>query len=78
MVKKKDRDVEKGYTPKQFAAKLRRLAEAVEGGGAFSIQVAGEAIRVPKGAIFNVEHEREGRKEEVEFQVKWEISRESE
>jgi hypothetical protein len=50
----------------------------VEGGGAFSIQVAGEAIRVPKGAIFNVEHEREGRKEEVEFQVKWEISRESE
>ena len=67
----KKRDIEKAYTPKQFAAKLRRLADAVEKGGRFRIQVAGESILVPQGAVFNVEHEREGGKEEVEFQIKW-------
>ena len=45
--KKKARDIEKGYTNAQFAAKLRRLADAVETGKRFSIQVAGERIAVP-------------------------------
>ena len=69
--KKRERDVEKAYTNAQFAAKLRRLADAVESGGRFAIQVAGERIRVPANAVFNVEHERSGDEEEVEFQIKW-------
>jgi amphi-Trp domain-containing protein len=69
--RKKSRDVEKAYTNAQFAAKLRRLADAVEGGGRFAIQVAGERIRVPAHAVFNIEHERSGDEEEVEFQIKW-------
>jgi amphi-Trp domain-containing protein len=69
--RKKSRDVEKAYTNAQFAAKLRRLADAVESGGRFAIQVAGERIRVPANAVFNVEHERSGDEEEVEFQIKW-------
>jgi len=37
----------------------------------FSIQVAGEKINVPYDAITNIEHEREGKEEELEFQIKW-------
>lgn len=68
---KPDRDIERVYSPKQFAAKLRRLADALEAGEAFEIQVANERIRVPKDAEFNVEHERSDGEEEVEFQLKW-------
>ena len=66
-----DRDIEKAYPASQFAAKLRRLADSVESGEPFTIQIAGERIRVPKRAVFNVEHEREGGEEEIEFQLKW-------
>jgi amphi-Trp domain-containing protein len=71
MSKTKDRDLEKAYTPRQFAAKLRRLADAVESGRDFTIQVAGERLYIPAGVTFNIEHEREGRNEELEFQLKW-------
>ena len=74
MKKKKERDLEKAYTATQFAAKLRRLADSVESGEAFTIQVAGERLHIPAGVTFNIEHEREGRKEELEFQLKWETS----
>ena len=72
MAKKEDRDIEKGYTVKQMVAKLRRLADCLEIGKRFTIQIAGERIQIPAKAIFNIEHEREGDKEEVEFQFKWE------
>jgi amphi-Trp domain-containing protein len=66
------RDLERAYSPRQFAAKLRRLADAVESNRPFTIQVAGEVLRIPAGATFNVEHERaaDGR-EELEFQLRW-------
>ncbi len=50
-------------------AKLRRLADALEAGERFEIQVAGERIYVPARAEFNIE--REGNGEEIEFQLKW-------
>ena len=73
MAKKKRsaRDLEKAYPAHQFAAKLRRLADAVEQGKAFTLQVAGERLRIPADALFNVEHEREGGVDEVEFQLRW-------
>jgi amphi-Trp domain-containing protein len=71
MAEKGDRDMEKGYSVSQFAAKLRRLADALEAGERFEIQVAGERIYVPARAVFNIEHEREGDEEEIEFQLKW-------
>jgi amphi-Trp domain-containing protein len=71
MGEKIDRDVEKVYSVSQFAAKLRRLADALEAGERFEIQVAGERIYVPSRAVFNIEHEREGNEEEIEFQLKW-------
>ena len=66
-----DRDVERTYSSTDVVAKLRRLADALETGKTFRIQVAGERIRVPARAVFSVEHEREDDEEEVEFQLKW-------
>jgi amphi-Trp domain-containing protein len=66
-----DRDLERTYTRAQFVAKLRRLADALEREKAFTIQVAGERLRIPADAVFNVEHEREGGDEELEFQLQW-------
>jgi amphi-Trp domain-containing protein len=71
MPPKKSRDLEKSYSVSQFVAKLRRFADALETGEAFVIQIAGERIRVPKGAVVNIEHERGGGEEEIEFQIKW-------
>jgi len=68
---KPERDIEKGYPAKQFVAKLRRLADCIEQGKRFRIQVAGERVSGPPDAIINIEHEREGRAEEIEFQLKW-------
>lgn len=68
---KEDRDIEKAYSNEEFVAKLRRLADAIESGDKFEIQIAGERIYVPVRAEFNIEHEREGGEEEIEFQIKW-------
>ena len=68
---KSDRDIEKGYTDAQTVEKLRRLADCIENGTPFEIQVAGERIYVPARAEFTIEHERGGNEEELEFQFKW-------
>jgi amphi-Trp domain-containing protein len=69
-----ERDVEKTYTVEEFAAKLRRLADALEAGKPFRIQIAGERFTVPRNAAFSVEHERGEDEEEVEFQLKWSLA----
>ena len=72
MKKKKSRDIEKEYPHKQFIAKLRRLADALETNKPFSIQVKNERLHIPANAVANIEHERTGKAEELEFQLKWE------
>jgi len=71
---KQKRDIEKSYTAKQLAMKLRRLADCIEKGNRFRIQVAGERIVIPPDAIINIEHERGTSEEEIEFQIKWQIN----
>lgn len=71
MPERPDRDVEKIYSVKDFTAKLRRLADALDAGQAFEIQVAGERLYVPANASFSVEHERSDEAEELEFQLRW-------
>lgn len=66
-----ERDVERIYSTPEVVAKLRRLADALEAGTPFRIQVAGERIHVPVRAEFSIEHERGDGEEEVEFQLKW-------
>lgn len=68
---KKNRDIEKSYSKSEFISKLRRLADSIEKGKMFEIQIAGERIYVPVRAQFTIEHEREGAEEEIEFQIKW-------
>ena len=70
---KGERDVERMYATDEVVAKLRRLADALESGKPFRIQVAGERIRVPARAEFSIEHARGDDEEEVEFQLKWTI-----
>lgn len=59
----------------QFVVKLRRLADCLEQGKRFQIQVAGERISVPPRAVINIEHERGDGEEEIEFQLKWSLDR---
>ena len=69
-----ERDVERTYSIEDFAAKLRRLADALESGKPFRIQIAGERFTVPPNAQVSVEHERGDTEEEVEFQLKWTLT----
>lgn len=69
---KKERDIEKTYSTAEFIAKLRRLADALEAGEQFEIQIANERIYVPVRATYSIEHERGETEEEIEFQIKWE------
>ena len=71
MAQKPERDIEKNYPLPEFVDKLRRLADALEKGQRFEIQIAGERISVPARATFNIEHERGEDEEEIEFQIKW-------
>jgi amphi-Trp domain-containing protein len=70
---KESRDIERIYDTADVVAKLRRLADALEKGDSFRIQIAGERFRVPKSAQFSIEHERGDDEEEVEFQLKWNV-----
>ena len=71
MAKSRRRDIERTYSRAQFEAKLRRLADAQETGAPFTIQVAGERLRLPADVAFNIEHERAEGLDELEFQLRW-------
>jgi amphi-Trp domain-containing protein len=73
--KKRKRDIEKNYPARQFIDKLRRLADCIEQGRKFRIQIAGERVSIPATAIINIEHERGASSEEVEFQIKWTLEK---
>lgn len=75
MTDKPKRDIEKIYSTKEFVAKLRRFADALEANQAFEIQVAGERLYVPADASFSLEHERSDGMDEIEFQVRWHRAR---
>ncbi len=71
MSEKSERDIEKVYSIEEYVAKLRRLADALEAGEKFEIQIAGERIYVPVRAEFSIEHECGEDEEEIEFQIRW-------
>ena len=64
-------EVEKGYSNKQTAEKLRRLAESLEQGKAFEIQVSGQRIYVPADATIDFEYETGDESHELEVEIKW-------
>jgi amphi-Trp domain-containing protein len=75
MAQNRSRDLERTYSRAQFVDKLRRLADALEVGVPFTIQVAGERLRLPADVAFNIEHERAGGLDEIEFQLRWRADR---
>jgi amphi-Trp domain-containing protein len=66
-----ERDVERGCTTETFVETLRRLADALERGEAFRIQVAGKRFTVPRDAALSIEHEAAADQEELELQLRW-------
>ena len=64
-------DVEKSYKTHENAAKLRRLADALENGNAFEIQIAGNRVYVPPTAVIEFEYESKGDEREIEIEIKW-------
>ena len=71
--RRSNRDVEKHYSKRAFANKLRRLADCLENDQRFRIQVAGERVSVPPDVTIQIEHERGSKEEEIELQLKWRI-----
>lgn len=65
------RDVERNCTTETFVSTLRRLADAVEAGEPFRIQVAGQRFTVPAAAELSIEHEAADGAEELELQLRW-------
>lgn len=66
-----DRDVERNCTTETFVETLRRLADALEAGEPFRIQVAGKRFTVPASAELSIEHEVTDGNEELELQLRW-------
>lgn len=63
--------MEKKYSQKEYIAKIKRLVESLEKGGAFMIQIKGKKIRIPANSEISIEYEKDGREKELEFQIKW-------
>jgi amphi-Trp domain-containing protein len=74
MSKSKEREeieIEKGYSKSQTVAKLRRLADALEQGKPFEIQLDGKKITVPVDAEIDFEYEEDGDEKELEIEISW-------
>lgn len=66
------RDVEKDVSTDYFVSTLRRLADALERGETFRVQVANRRFVVPAGARLVVEHEVGEGLEELSLELQWE------
>ncbi|MEM9465597.1 MAG: amphi-Trp domain-containing protein [Actinomycetota bacterium] len=66
-----ERDIEKDVTVDYFVDTLRRMADAIEAGESFRIQVANTRFTVPADAVRIVEHEVEDGEEELSLELQW-------
>lgn len=64
-------EIEKGYSKAQTAAKLRRLAEALEQNKPFEIQLDGKKIKIPADAEIDFEYEEADGEKELEIEISW-------
>ena len=70
-MKKDQVDVEKSYSAGATAAKLRRIADALESSRRFEIKIGGNRVYVPRDATIEIEYERNGDEEGIEIEVSW-------
>lgn len=66
-----ERDVEKNVPTSQFVETLRRLADALEAGESFRVQVQNKRFTVPADAALTIEHEVEDGKEEFALELQF-------
>lgn len=66
-----ERDIEKNVPVSQFVDTLRRLADALEAGESFRIQVQNKRFTVPADADIVIEHEFEAGNEELALELQW-------
>ncbi|MEM8922032.1 MAG: amphi-Trp domain-containing protein [Actinomycetota bacterium] len=66
-----ERDIEKNVPVSQFVDTLRRLADALEAGESFRIQVQNKRFTVPADAEIVIEHEVEDGEEELALELQW-------
>ncbi len=66
-----DRDIEKNVPTTQFVDTLRRLADALEAGESFRVQVQNKRFTIPADATIVVEHEIDGGDEEFAMELQW-------
>ncbi|HEY0659655.1 MAG TPA: amphi-Trp domain-containing protein [Pyrinomonadaceae bacterium] len=64
-------ELEKVYSNAEVIGKLRRLADALEAGKTFQIQIAGKRIGVPPSATVEFEYQKNEDGEEMEIEIKW-------
>lgn len=70
-----ERDVEKNVPKERFIETLRRIADALEKGESFRLQIENERITVPADCELLVEHERDDEVDEVELQFRWPVKK---
>ncbi len=66
-----DLDIEVSHEVTTFVAELRRLADALEQGADYMIQIDDQEVRIPTDALLSIAHEREDGEVELEFQISW-------
>lgn len=64
-------ELDRRLTASAFAARLRAIADYLEDGKSFRIQVAGRRFRVPADVDCSIEVEQEGDRVELELQLSW-------
>ena len=68
---KEDHNLKKDFSTAEFVATLRQLADALEGNATFELGTGSERISIPAEAKCKAKYEREGKKAELELQIKW-------
>ena len=66
-----DRDIEKNVPVGQFVETLRRLADALEAGDSFRVQVQNKRFTIPADASIVIEHEIDDGNEEFAIELQW-------
>jgi len=66
-----ERDIEKNVPVAQFVDTLRRLADSLENGEPFRVQVQNKRFTVPADAEIVIEHEIDDGREEFALELQW-------
>ncbi len=68
-----DHEIEATQDVTSFVAELRRLADALESGSAYTIDLDGDLVTIPMNAMLSVAHEEDDGDVELEFQLSWSL-----